>query len=305
MAKKKKTEAPDSGTKQSPRRFDPCGPRGCSVAAVKGARIRTSNEVFTERGGKPFTYTTAAGPCGVDRNTCPVQLSYRQGQTYLRLCRQQPKNTGKPFVKSAIVGGEVVKYKRSDDAWKRQLEQPGWLIPVNSPEDAQDMAQAACKCWSKAKDGFLEVVQTAKKDAQGVVKTKQSSVWRGSFERCQVPAGAPVKARELGNAKGTRTNFRNLTIPEAEANLKAAEARLRAAEARRAATKTALTRAIDRLVAEGAKPEIKAAASAANDAVAAAEEEWVAAYNADGYARDRLDRLRRPPEPYRPRFSRY
>lgn len=201
MAKKKTSKAPESGTKQSPRRFDPCGPRGCSVADVKGARIRTSNEVFMAHGGKPFSYNTQTSACSVDRSTCPVQLSYRQGQAYLRLCRQQPKNTGKPFIKSAVVGGEVVKYKRSDDAWKRPLDQPGWLIPVNSPEDAQDMAQAACKCWSKAKDGFNEIVQTASKNAKGMVKTEQSSVWRGSFERCQVPAGAPIKARELGRLR--------------------------------------------------------------------------------------------------------
>lgn len=198
MAKKKTSTPAGSGTKESPRRFDPCGPRGCPVRDVKMARVRTASDVFTAQGGKPFSYNTQTSPCGVDRTTCPVQLSYKQGQAYLRLCRQQPKDTGKPFVKSAVRGGEIVKFDRPQAGWRRELDQPGWLIPVSTPEEAQDMAQAACKCWSKAKDGFLEVVKTAKKDAKGVVVRDQSTVWRGSFERCEVPKGAPIKARELG-----------------------------------------------------------------------------------------------------------
>ena len=193
------TRAP--GTKASPWRFDVCGPQGCPVATVKAAPIRTSNDVFTERGGKPFSYTTAAEPCTVDRTTCPVQLTFKRGQANLRLCRQIPKNTGKPFVASAVVDGEVKRLKRKPEDWKRPIEAPGWIIPVNSADEAQTIAAAACKCWSKAKDGFLEVVQTAKKNAQGVVTHKKAEVWRGSFERCQVPAGVPVKARELGRLR--------------------------------------------------------------------------------------------------------
>lgn len=58
-------------------------------------------------------------PCGSQRAACPVQLVFVKGQPSLRFCKKKNK--------------------------------PGYLVPVNSPEQAQAMAQKACATWKKIK----------------------------------------------------------------------------------------------------------------------------------------------------------
>jgi hypothetical protein len=111
--KKKPKKAPAVGSKQRPRVFLDCGsPKtGCKIKRrPAGARVATP---------PGFAYTTQAKPCGTTvRKTCPVQLFYRRGQPFLRFCRK-PKTAGRTMM-------------------------------VDSPQQAQRIASAACKCWTKS-----------------------------------------------------------------------------------------------------------------------------------------------------------
>jgi hypothetical protein len=58
-------------------------------------------------------------PCGSWRAACPVQLIFIKGQPSLRFCKKK--------------------------------NQPGYVVPVNSPEQAQALAKKACGNWKKIK----------------------------------------------------------------------------------------------------------------------------------------------------------
>lgn len=132
---------------------------GCVEADFKTAKGETKRK-FTGRlkNGRPDTFCkTTSKPCG-DRASCPVQLVWVKGQPNLRFCRSQ---------------GD-----------------PGWLVPVGSAEEAQELAERACDQWPRPKkkvpwpkDFFAKkapyVVDTAEKTypKQGKQK-KGASDWR-------------------------------------------------------------------------------------------------------------------------------
>lgn len=67
-----------------------------------------------------------AKPCSSSRKTCPVQLVYRQGRPHLRFCLKAGNN------------------------------KPGWLVPVQSPSAAMELAKEACEQWAANKRRFTE-----------------------------------------------------------------------------------------------------------------------------------------------------
>jgi len=102
---------------------------GCTEHDVKNPKTKEVKRKFTGRlgpdnapglpEGTPDTYCkTTSKPCG-DRASCPVQLVWVKGQPNLRFCRDQ---------------GE-----------------PGWLVPVSSAREAQELAEQACKEWPRPK----------------------------------------------------------------------------------------------------------------------------------------------------------
>jgi hypothetical protein len=126
----------------SPRMFLDCGSpkKGCKITRrPAGAKIANF---------PGFHYTTRARPCGETkemRKTCPVQLFYKRGQPMLRFCHK---------TKTA-----------------------GRTLSVDSPQQAQRIASAACKCWTKSH-----------KDPK-----------KRSFDKCRV-----LKDAGLGKAKKKR-----------------------------------------------------------------------------------------------------
>jgi hypothetical protein len=75
-------------------------------------------------------------PCASDRKSCPVQLIFIEGTPNLRFCRKRDK--------------------------------PGFIVPVASPEKAQQLAEEACADWGKWPDTFFnrkapQLVKAAKK----------------------------------------------------------------------------------------------------------------------------------------------
>ena len=90
-------------------------------------------------------YNSGAGskPCQFPRKTCPVQLVFRDGEVKLRFCKG--------------------------------VDQPGYLVPVSSPEEALALSQAACAEWAedaKAFSGRNRAV-VASKGQLGAVRAKK------------------------------------------------------------------------------------------------------------------------------------
>ena len=112
MATKRKTPKKRRSTKKPAARvFDDCGSaKGCKVQRPAGRRAASP---------PGFSYTTKVGPCVIGtRKSCPVQLVYKRGQPFLRLCREP--------------------------------ERPGHLIPFRSVAQARKAAQEACRCWTRS-----------------------------------------------------------------------------------------------------------------------------------------------------------
>lgn len=163
------------------------------------AKQKKSGQVFSERTitKRPagsnvilepawgFEYTTQAGPCPSLRSSCPVQLFYKKGRPTLRFCRVQPNR------KKKLKPGEKPKFSKKEHA----PTQKGFTVEVDSADDAQRIAAAACRCWKKSADGFAQVVEKA--------KGKPSSVWRGSFETCSIGPHKPGTA-PLGRTRRRR-----------------------------------------------------------------------------------------------------
>jgi hypothetical protein len=171
-----------------------CGPRGCPIKVVGSNKV--TNQIFA-RVGQPFRYTTKSGPCGVDRQTCPVQMVFKEGQPTLRFCRTQPKrgqvsraNEWRPGKDGEM---ELKPRKRDKSEFSVPPEQPGFTIPVNSADEAQRVARAACLCWKNSPKGFFETVEKIKKDAKtGTYVTAREKTWRGSFDTCAGVKDAPL-----------------------------------------------------------------------------------------------------------------
>ena len=62
-------------------------------------------------------------PCSEARKACPVQLVWREGKPHLRFCR--------------LVG------------------KPGYLVPVDSPEQAHQLSKKACSTWGNWPKDFF------------------------------------------------------------------------------------------------------------------------------------------------------
>ena len=90
-------------------------------------------------------YNSGAGskPCSESRKTCPVQLVFRDGDVKLRFCKG--------------------------------LNQPGYLVPVSSPEEAIAISQAACAEWAADAKAFSErnTAVVASKGQLGSVRAKK------------------------------------------------------------------------------------------------------------------------------------
>lgn len=91
-------------------------------------------------------YNSGAGskPCQSARKTCPVQLVFRDGEVKLRFCKG--------------------------------LNQPGYLVPVSSPEEASAISQAACAEWAADAKAFSErnSAVVASKGQLGSLRAKKS-----------------------------------------------------------------------------------------------------------------------------------
>ena len=115
MARKapaKKKKKAKRGTKLAAHIFLDCGnpKKGCKIV-----RRPAGSKTATYPG---FRYTTQAKPCGSSRKTCPVQLFYKAGQPHLRFCLKKNK--------------------------------PGKTLAVKTPQEAQRLASAACRCWTRS-----------------------------------------------------------------------------------------------------------------------------------------------------------
>ena len=89
---------------------------GCASRKRMGVRLTDPKaELGAESLGKP---------CVTKRRSCPLQLIFKDGVPYLRLC------------------------KRAGN------KKPGFLIPAGTPAEANTRAQAACACWRANKKSF-------------------------------------------------------------------------------------------------------------------------------------------------------
>lgn len=148
-----------------------------------------------------FQYTTQAGPCPSLRTSCPVQLFYKKGQPKLRFCRVQPRKKAKLKRESYVDKDGETKYRTEKPKYVKAKapKQKGFTVSVDSAEDAQRIAAAACRCWKKSPEGFEQVVQSA--------EGKTSKVWRGSFEQCAIGKYEPGTA-PLGRVRRKRRKKR-------------------------------------------------------------------------------------------------
>jgi hypothetical protein len=94
--------------------------------------------VFTgKRGGIVDSFCKGnEKPCSEARKACPVQLVWREGKPHLRFCR--------------LVG------------------KPGYLVPVDSPEQAHQLSKKACSTWGNWPKDFFpdnapEIVEAAER----------------------------------------------------------------------------------------------------------------------------------------------
>jgi hypothetical protein len=77
--------------------------------------------------------TTTTTPCKEKRRGCPLQLIFKDGQPYLRLCRTRKK--------------------------------PGVVVPVTTPEETFRLSKDLCACWKTNRRSFTKC--TAKGAALG------------------------------------------------------------------------------------------------------------------------------------------
>lgn len=151
--KEKKVEAVSLAV--NPRPFTPAELPGFNFTSPSFLQKRTAPEKRahgcaerrTKKGGLAFTGKRTDGmvdsfckgnekPCSEARKACPVQLVWVEGKPHLRFCK--------------LVG------------------QPGYMVPVDSPEQGYALSKKACGKWGSWPENFFqdhapEVVEKAQK----------------------------------------------------------------------------------------------------------------------------------------------
>ncbi len=109
--------------KRAKKVFDDCGGDGCEITKrAAGQRIESKPEGFDQT-------TPQTTICKVDSARCPVQLIFKDGNPYIRLCESRYQ-TGKQSESGKPVQGKIA----AD-------------MPVKNATEAQQIAREACDCW--------------------------------------------------------------------------------------------------------------------------------------------------------------
>lgn len=80
-------------------------------------------------------FTSSGEPCSSDRKGCPLQLVFKDGKPFLRMC---------PPTKRMWPGGQK--------SARGKLDRRGPLVAVSSPADAVAKGRSICACWETTRD---------------------------------------------------------------------------------------------------------------------------------------------------------